>query len=97
MLYAVHMRCCQARPHSSEELFGRNAVVLCGDTNFFLGMQQDRTANDEFPAQLKRLAVGTWCMDNWNAWLERCYDMLSEERSLFYKSSTLLCARIRQQ
>ena len=31
MLYAVHMRCCQARPHSSEKLFGGNAVVLCGD------------------------------------------------------------------
>ena len=30
-LYAVHMCCCQARPHSSEELFGGNAVVLCGD------------------------------------------------------------------
>ena len=61
-------------------------------------MYQDRTANDEFHAQLKRLAVGTWRMDDWNAWLERCYNKLSEEeRSLFYESSMLLCARIRQR
>ena len=31
MLYAVHMRCCQARPHCNGELFGGIAVVLCGD------------------------------------------------------------------
>ena len=46
MLYAVHTRCCQARPHSSGELLGGNAVVLCSDptqlpapsdtANFFL-------------------------------------------------------------
>ena len=129
MLYAVHMRCCQARPHSSEELFGGIAVVLCGDptqlpspsdtalyckpgntaeqaqgwrlyqkfdTNFVLerSMRQDGPANAEFRAQLKRLAVGTFRMDDWIAWSERCYDTLpEEERSLFYESSTLLCAR----
>ena len=37
-------------------------------------------------------------MDDRNAWLQRCYDMLSEEeRSLFYDLSMLMCARIRQQ
>ena len=61
-------------------------------------MQQDGTANDEFHPQLKRLAVGTWRMDDRNAWLQRCYDMLSEEeRRLFYDLSMLMCARIRQQ
>ena len=29
-------------------------------------MYQDGTANDEFHAQLKRLAVGTWRMDDWS-------------------------------
>ena len=58
-------------------------------------MQQDRTANDEFCAQLKRLAVATWRMDDWNAWLEHCYNMLSEEeRSLLYELPMLLCARL---
>ena len=31
MLYAVHMRCCEARPHASNELFGGIAIALCGD------------------------------------------------------------------
>ena len=129
MLYAVHMRCCQARPHSSDELFGGIAVVLCGDptqlpspsdtalyckpgktpeqaqgwrlyqkfdTNFVLerSMRQDGPANAVFRDQLKRLAVGTFRRDDWNAWSDRCYDTLpEEERSMFYESSTLLCAR----
>ena len=129
MLYAVHMRCCQARPHSSDELFGGIAVVLCGDptqlpspsdtalyckpgktpeqaqgwrlyqkfdTNFVLerSMRQDGPANAVFRDQLKRLAVGTFRRDDWNAWSDRCFDTLpEEERSMFYESSTLLCAR----
>ena len=129
MLYAVHMRCCQARPHSSDELFGGIAAVLCGDptqlpspsdtalyckpgktpeqaqgwrlyqkfdTNFVLerSMRQDGPANAVFRDQLKRFAVGTFRRDDWNAWSDRCYDTLpEEERSMFYASSTLLCAR----
>ena len=28
---AVHMRCCEARPHASSELFGRIAIAIFGD------------------------------------------------------------------
>jgi hypothetical protein len=31
MLYAIHKRCCQAKPHSADLPFGGLAVVLCGD------------------------------------------------------------------
>jgi ubiquitin C-terminal hydrolase len=31
MLYAVHKRCCQAKPHSADLPFGGLTVILCGD------------------------------------------------------------------
>ena len=64
--------------------------------NFVLkrSMRQDGAANAAFREQLRRVATGTFTLEDWQDWSRRSFDRLpAAEQEQFTLESILLCAR----
>ena len=57
-------------------------------------MRQQGAENEQFRGELRRLANGTFTIDDWRRWDERAYDRLSEEEQVrFHTEGVKLCSR----
>ena len=57
-------------------------------------MRQQGPENERFRGELRRLANGTFTIDDWRRWEERSFDRLSEEEQVrFHTEGVKLCGR----